>query len=139
MISERKSTTVFYFDPASGEVEIKKVLDHVKGFYIGNNCGVRINLEKVCNIGSVIWLHMLYNEIIRFAVIQNLLDIIQPFMRKVGVYSIHDSDLFIQDHIGVVGHTVWNFVLTFKKVNLMVINTDVFDSICNLHSVHPPV
>ena len=139
MISERKSTTVFYFNLASGEVEIKEILDHVKGFYIGNNGGIRINLEKVCNIGSVIRLHMLYNEIIRFAVVQNLLDIIQPFMRKVGVYCIHDSNLFIQDHIGVVGHAVRNFVLTFKKVNLMVINADVFDSVCNLHSVHPPV
>ena len=76
---------------------------------------------------------MLYDQIIRFPVTQNLLNIIQPFVGKIGIYGIHNCNFFIQDHIGVIGHAVWHFVLAFKKVNLMIINAYIFDSICDFH------
>ena len=98
-----------------------------------------MNFEEVCNVCGMVRFHMLYDQIIRFPVTQNLLNIIQPFVGKIGIYGIHNCNFFVQDHIGVIGHAVWHFVLAFKKVNLMIINAYIFDSICDFHIWEPPV
>ena len=139
MESKRKCTAVFYFDLASLEVEIKEVLDHVECFFVGNNCGVRINFEEVCHVCCMVRFHMLNDQVIRSASVEDLLDIVEPFMCEVGIYGIHNRDLVIQDHVRVVGHSVRNLILSFKKVNLMVIYTCVSDSICDLHISYPPI
>ena len=79
--------------------------------------------------------HMLHDQVIRSPSVQDLLDIVQPFMSKVGIYGVHNRNFIIQDYIGVVGHAIRNFVLSFKKVNLVVIYTCVSDCICNLHFI----
>jgi len=115
------------------QIQIKEILHHAKGFFVGDNGGIRINLHEVRNVGCVIRLHMLYDKIIRLALAQNLLDVIEPFVGKVGIYSIHDSCFFIQDHIGIIGHAIRNLVLSFEKVDLMVIYAYVFDCIGDFH------
>ena len=135
MISKRKCAAVFYFDPAISEIQLKEILDHVECFHIGNNRSVWINFEEVCNVCGMVRFHMLYDQIIWCTSIENLLDIVQPFMSKVGIYGIHNCNLVIQDYVGVVGHAIRNFVLSFKKVNLVVIYTCVSDCICNLHFI----
>mgnify|MGYP006988151951 CR=1 FL=1 len=133
MISQRKAGAIIYDNFLTFQIQIKKVLDHSKSFLIGDNSSIWINLHEVCNISCMIRFHMLYDEIIRSSVSENLLDIIKPFVGKIGIYCIHDSSFFVQDHIGVVGHTVWNFVLAFEKVNLVIVYAYIFDSICDFH------
>ena len=81
--------------------------------------------------------HMLYNQVIRFAAIQNLLQVIEPFVRKVCVYRIHDCHFLIKDHVGIIGHAVWNLILSLEKVYLMVVYTCIFDGICDFHMISP--
>ena len=76
---------------------------------------------------------MLYYQIIRFRTVQDSGYIFKPFIFEISIYGIHNCNFFVQDHIGVVGHAVWHFVLAFKKVNLMIINAYIFDSICDFH------
>ena len=135
MISKRKCAAVFYFDPAISEIQIKEILDHVECFFVGNNCSVRINFEEICNVCCMVRFHMLYNKIIGHFPVKNLFYIVQPFFRKKSIHCVHNCDFIIQDHIGVVGHAIRNFVLSFKKVNLVVIYTCVSDCICNLHFI----
>ena len=42
---------------------------------------------------SMVWFHMLYDQIIWCTSIENLLDIVQPFMSKAGIYGIHNCNL----------------------------------------------
>ena len=43
-----------------------------------SNGGIRVNLHEVRDVGCVIRIHMLYDKIIRLALAQNLLDVIEP-------------------------------------------------------------
>ena len=133
MLAEGKASTVIYYNFPAFQIQVKEILHHAECFFVGNNCGVRVSFHEVCDVGCVVRFHVLYNKIIRFAITKNLLDVIKPFVGKIGIYCIHDSSFFVQDHIGVVGHTVWNFVLAFEKVNLVIVYAYIFDSICDFH------
>ena len=73
-----------------------------------------------------------------------ILDIFLEFIQdeehsiEICIYSIHDCDFFIQDHIGIIRHTVRYFVLTFEKINLMVVYACVADGVCNFHRGSSP-
>ena len=133
MFSKGEGSAVIYSDLLAFQIQVKEILHHAEGFFVGNNGGVRINFHEVGDIGCVVRFHMLCDQIIRFPVTQNLLNVIQPFVGKICIYGIHNRNFFVQDHIGVVGHAVWHFVLAFKKVNLMIINAYIFDGICDFH------
>ena len=133
MLAEGKASAVIYNNFLAFQIQIEEVLHHAECFFVGNNCGVRVSFHEVCDVGCVVRFHVLDNKIIRFAITQNLLDVIKPFVGKIGIYCIHDSSFFVQDHVGVVGHTVWNFVLAFEKVNLVIVYAYIFDSICDFH------
>ena len=85
----------------------------------------------------MIRLHVLYNQIVRFAVSECVLDVVQPLMGKIFIYGVHNSNFLIYDGIRVVGHAVWNNVLSLEQVYLMVVDSDVFDITGNGHSHSP--
>ena len=77
---------------------------------------------------------MLNDQIIGLSAVEDGLDIVQPFMGEVLVNGIHDRDLFINDHIGIVGHAVWHLVLAFKKVDAVIVDAYIFDGIGDFHN-----
>ena len=91
------------------------------------------------DIGRMVGLHMLHHQIIRLTAVQSVLQIVQPGMGKAGIHRIHDSDLLIQDHIGIISHTVGDNVLTFKQVDLMVINANILNIVCDIHGIPPKI
>ena len=76
---------------------------------------------------------MLYNEIIRLAPIKDTCEIAKPLVGKMRIHRIHDCYLLVKNHVRIIGHAIWHLVLAFKQVNLMVIDTYVFDAVCNFH------
>ena len=77
---------------------------------------------------------MLNDEIIRLSAVKYIGKIIEPFMTKTCVNRIHNGNFIINDNIRIICHSVFNNVLTLKKVDIMVINTNVFNVLCNIHS-----
>ena len=114
-------------------IQVKETIHHGERFRSGNDGCIRICLHEVLDIGSVIRLHVLNYQIIWFSSIQNVCDIVQPLMGKMDIHGVHDCDLLIVDHIGIVGHSAWHYVLTLKEIHLMVIHTNVFDSFSDIH------
>ena len=55
-------------------------------------------------------------------------------MGEVLVHSIHNGDLLIQDHIGIVGHAAGHPVLPLKQVHLMIVNTYIANIVCDEHN-----
>ena len=80
-------------------------------------------------------LHVLDNQIIRLSSVQNICQIVQPFVSEVNVHSIHNSDLIVINDVGVVGHSVWHNILAFEKIYLVIVDSDIFDSFCNMYHV----
>ena len=77
---------------------------------------------------------MLHHQIVRGAARQHRRQIVQPFRAEMRLYGVHHRDLFIQNHIGIVGHAIGNLELSLKMCDLMVIDTDVMDILGDLHS-----
>ena len=111
----------------------EEISHHGESLGVSNNCCLRICFHEILNIGCMVRFHMLYYQIIRFGTIQNFGDISQPFFCKINIYSIHDCDLFVHDHIRVVRHTVWHYILSFKQIHLMVINAYIINIISDFH------
>ena len=139
MISKRKSAAVFHFYFLIAQIKLKEIADHMESFCCSHNSSIRINFQKIGNICSMVRLHMLYDEIIRSTSLQNLLDIIKPLMSKICIYSVHNCYFFIKNNIRIIGHSVWNFILSFEKVYLVIVYAYIFDGICYFHSFCAPL
>ena len=100
MFSKCQALAVTYYEFLSVQVHVsEEILHHGKSLCVGNNCCVRICFHEVLNISSVVRFHMLYNQIIRLRSVKNLCYICKPFILEISIYSIHNCDLFIHDHI----------------------------------------
>ena len=62
----------------------------------------------------MVWFHMLYDQIIRCSSGKSLFKICKPFILKMGIYCIKYSYFFIKNNIGIIRHTIWYIVLSFK-------------------------
>ena len=72
----------------------------------------------------MIRLHMLNHQIIRLPAAENRFQIVKPFVRKSRVYGIHHGNLAVRDNIGIIGHAVRHRILTFKKIDSMIVYPD---------------
>ena len=115
VLSKRKGAAVLYLQFSAFEGHIaEEVLHHAEGLGISHDRGVRINLHEVVDVCGMVRLHVLNDEVIGFRSIQNGSDVVQPLMGEIGIYGVHNGDLFILDHIGVVSHAVGNHILSLK-------------------------
>lgn len=82
----------------------------------------------------MVWLHVLDNQVVRLPCAEDLLEIGEPFRCEMLINCIKNRDFLIEDHIRVIGHAVWNSVLPLKQIDLMIVDADILDVICNSHS-----
>ena len=109
------------------EVRAEEVLHHLKRLCRCHNRRAFINLQEVCNVGGMVRLHVLNDEIIRLAISKCLFDVVEPLVRKPCFDRVDDGNLFVKYDVRIVCHAVRHVVHAFKKVYLMVVYTDVFD------------
>ena len=131
MLPKGKRSAVFRQQLAVLNVHIKEIVHHGKGLLCGNNHCLRIGVDKILNVGRVVRLHVLYDQVVRLPSLQDICNVVQPLMGKVNINRVHDSHFLIQDHIGIVGHTVWNHILALKQVHLVIVDPHVTDGISN--------
>ena len=118
-------------DPAVGILLSVEILHHGEGLGGGDDDSRGIFIHEAGNIGGMIRLHMLDHEVIRKAAGEGFLQAGQPFLAKVLIHRVHDGDFFVQDHVGIIGHAVGDDVLPLKKIEIVIIYTDVNNIICN--------
>ena len=61
-------------------------------------------------------------------------DVLEPLVAKARIDRVHHGDLLALDYIGIVGHAERNLELAFEKVDVMIVDADIHDIICNLHN-----
>ena len=110
-----------------------ELLHEGKSLGVSDHGRVGIDLEEALNISGVVGLHVLHYQIIRLSVAQNRRQVGKPLLAEVLIDRIHDDDLFVHDHIGIVGHSERHFILSLEKIDLMVIDADILDIFCNSH------
>ena len=63
-----------------------------------------------------------------------LLNAMIDAMGLVGaIHCVHNGDFVIQDHIGIVRHSVRNLILSLEQIHLMVVYTHIFYTCTDLH------
>ena len=137
MFAEVKRLSVRNNYPFFAEIRAEKVLHHRKRFFIRNNGRVRIRFQEIDYICRVIGLHVLNNKIIRAAGTERGSHIVKPLVREVCIHGVHNRDFIVENDIRVVGHSVRNYVLSLKKVNIVVIHTHINYIISYSHSQAP--
>ena len=81
---------------------------------------------------------MLDHQIIRLSSCQGFLHIVQPFMGEFSIHRIHNGNFFIFYHIGIVGHSVGDPILSLKQIHLVVVDACINDIVGNIHGSHSP-
>ena len=122
-----------YFFFAALQRQCIKILQHGEGARIGNHCCLRIFAHKCGNACRMVRLHVLHDQIVRCAALQSSLQVLQPLLYKVSVYGIHNRNLIVQDHIRIVRHALGHNVLALKKIDFVIVYTNIPNVFCDLH------
>ena len=134
MLPEVKHFPVIDNNLSVGNIHIGEIIrDHDKGLVIGNDLGIGIDPHKILDIRRVIRFHMLHYKVIGLPIPEHFGDIVEPFMGKMNIYRIHDGDLLVKNDVGIVAHAVRHDILTFEQVNLVVVDANVSDIVCDFH------
>ena len=96
-------------------------------------------MHEIRDIGRVIRLHMLDDQIIRSAGSKHPLNVVQPFMGEMCVDGVKNSCFFVKNHVGVVGNAVLDRILSLEQIHGMVIDAYVLDIVCNFHWQFTPL
>ena len=134
VLAEVQRAALSHNDPPVLIAGTEEGAHHREGLGRGDDGGLREGLHEVADIGGVVRLHMLHHQIVRLPALEHILDIVQPLVGEVFVHRIHDGDLFVQDHIGIVAHAIGHPVLPLEQVHLMVVDAYITDIVGNSHS-----
>ena len=137
MLAEAQSVALAHDNPAVCVVIAEELLHHGEGLGGGHHDGVGIDLQEVGNVGGVIRLHVLNDQIVGLPAGKGVLDVVQPLVGEVPVNGVHNGNLLVQNDVGVVGHAVGHHILALKQVNLVVVDAHIADIVGNLHTCSP--
>ena len=122
-----------------GVVGAKVVDHHAEGAHAGHNLCLGVALHKGGDTGGVIGLHVMDNQVVGRTSIEHGLEVAEPLVNKTTIDRIGDSDLFAQDNVAVVCHTVLgHIVLALEQVNVVIVDANVADILGDLHQAKPP-
>ena len=120
-------------NPLFGEIIPVEVLHHRKRLGRSDNLRLRVFFRKSEDIGGMVRFHVLDNQVIRLPAFQRFREIVQPFRSEMPVHAVHHGNLPVQDYIGIICHAFRNNILSLKQVDLMVIDADIADILCDVH------
>ena len=114
MLAERKRVAILERERLCAFRELKELRNERKRLCGGSNSCVWVLLDKFENAAGVIGFQVMDNQVIRRFALQCIFDICQPFTYFVCVYGIRDSNLLVENHVGIVRNSIRNLVLPFK-------------------------
>jgi len=77
---------------------------------------------------------MLDDEIVGLPSLQHVLDVIHQFKGELSSLCDYHGHLFMHNYLRVVRHAVGNDILSLEKINTVIVDADVTDILCDVHS-----
>ena len=133
MLSETESVPLTRHYTIIRKIRTEKLLHHRKCLCGCDNGGFRVELHKIKYVRRMVGLHMLNYKIIRRPAGKNRIHIVKPFVCKMCVHCIDNCGLLVGNCIRIVGHSVFDAVLTLKQIYFAVINPYIMYIVCNFH------
>ena len=131
MAAELQCVPFLCDDPPAGVIFAGKVLHHGEGLGRRHDLRFRILLRESFDAGGMVRLHVVHDQVVRLPARQRSFQVFQPGAGEVPVRGIHDRNLFIQDHIGIVGHAFRHDVHSLKQVDFVIVHADIINVLCN--------
>ena len=135
--AEREASAVLDHDATLRKIGSEELLHHTEGAIRGYHDSVGKRLGKGGDIRGMVGLHMQHHEIIGRTVAQLSAQVGKPFLAKARVDGIHHGDLLVHNRIRIICHSVRDGILSLKKIDLVIIDANVFNVFCNEHTVFP--
>ena len=116
----------FFDDQPAVFVSISvKVLHHIKRLSGCRDNSLWIFLHKTGNIGRMIRLHMMDNEIISRPPAKSIFHFAEPFSPETCLNRVAHRRFLIQNHIRIIRHPFRHNILPLKQVYVVIIHADI--------------
>src|SRR5574344_2743441 len=93
----------------------EKLGNKLKGLGVTDYFSSRVFFHKRSNIGGMVGFHVLNNKVIRRSAAEYFIEIVKPFLAEFCLDRIEYRYFFIKNDIGIIRHSLGNFILSFKK------------------------
>ena len=122
--------------PARKVSDLKELTHKLEGLSVADRDNVGVLFYQSHKASCVVGLHVRDNYIVGLFAVKGLLEVIKPLGCFSSVRRIHYSYLLIENNIGIISHTLGNFVLALKQVNVIVIDAYVANCFGNIVFIH---
>ncbi len=119
-------------DATVGEIGAEVVLHHRERGHGRNDLRAWVGSRELRDVRGVVGLHVVDDEIVH--AIRRRRDVPEPLVAEARVDRVHHGDLLALDDVGIVGHAERNLELAFKEIDVVIVDADVENVICDLHS-----
>ena len=114
----------------------KELLHIQEGLGVAHHLHLRVECRQLCNVGTVVRLHVGDYQIIRLTVCQSFGQVFQPRLSGAGIHGIQNGGLFVQNDIGIIAHAGGHRVLALEQVDGGIIHTNAQNSFTDLVYAH---
>ena len=95
MPSEAERSAVFHRQAVWADLSAIKGLNHAERARVADDRRLGIGRRKGREVGRVVGLHVLHDQIVRLASVQRRRQLRQPLRAKPRLYRIHDCDFIV--------------------------------------------
>ena len=143
MCTERKALAVLHHYTAllGNGISAKELLHIQKGLGVAHHLHLRVECRQLCNVGTVVRLHVGDYQIIRLTACQSFGQVFQPRLGSAGIHRIQNGGLFVQNDIGIIAHAGGHRILALEQVNGGIIHAHTqngFTDLLHAHSFPSP-
>ncbi len=110
--------------PIRRVVRPEKVLHHRKRRGGRDNPRPGIPLHERRDVGGVVRLHVLHDQIVHLPALRRAADVLQPFRAERRVHRVEHGDFLVFQHVRIIRHALRHGELALEKVNLPVVHAD---------------
>ena len=96
---------------------------HLQRLGCGNHLTLWVLYKNLGNERCMVGLYVMHYKIIGSAAGKGSLYVSPPLRPFTGIGRIHDCDLFIENYVRIIGHSIRYLILALKEVNIKVIHT----------------
>ena len=103
---------------------------------VAHHFHLRVKGRQLCNVGTVVRLHVGDNKILRLAAVQCLGDVFQPLVGSTVIHGVEDGGLLIQNDIRVIADASGDRVLALEQINGGIIHTHTENRTADMFHAH---
>ena len=115
----------------------EKLGEHRQGLLVAHHRHIRTAGQQVPERGGVVRLHVVNDYVVQSAAVQDVVQVFKKLVGDAAVHRVKQHGLFIQQHVGVIGHASGDRVGAFKQGQAAVVAADPVQVPCNTaNTVH---